>query len=143
MAAEADDALFQRGGISGPAASGAWRMSQVVPPVSRAPGAATKASPDRPVVPTPRPPIKAWREDLFTGRRRPDALGATPDQCRPQPGLESDSELPPRPRIVDDLSIFGLSRWSRGRVGSRVFTVFFVVVYALILLNLIHSLTDS
>jgi hypothetical protein len=142
MTAEADDALFQRGGTSGPAASGARRMSPVVPPTSAPSGAPTaagrpgalKASPDRPVVPTPRPPINAWREVRVTGRRRADARTPKTGHC---------AEPPPRPRIVDEPSILGLARWSRGRVGSRVFTVFFVVVYALILMNLIHSLTDS
>jgi hypothetical protein len=112
------------------------------PPATDGPLGAPKALPDRLVVPAPRPPVHVRPEDRLTGRRPADALDAMPGQRRPQRHPESDPEPPPRPRIVDEPSILGLARWSRGRVGSRAFTVFFVVVYALILMNLIHSLTD-
>lgn len=45
-----------------------------------------------------------------------------------------------RPRIEPEPSILGLSRLTRGRVGSRVFTMFFVFVYALIAVQLVVSL---
>ena len=46
----------------------------------------------------------------------------------------------PRPTVVDDLAITGITRLSRGRWGSRLFTLFFVFVFAVILLQLIDSL---
>lgn len=45
-----------------------------------------------------------------------------------------------RPRVVDDLALLGLSRASRGRVGSRVFTGFFVFVFVLIAVQMIVAL---
>lgn len=45
-----------------------------------------------------------------------------------------------RPRIVDDTVILGLTRHSRSRLGSRVFTLFFVFVFALIVVQMIASL---
>jgi hypothetical protein len=42
--------------------------------------------------------------------------------------------------VVDDLSITGITRRSRGRWGSRLFTLFFVFVFSVILLQLIDSL---
>jgi hypothetical protein len=56
-------------------------------------------------------------------------------------------ELPPqpetRPRIVEDPAILGLTRVSRSRLGSRLFTWFFVFVYAVILIQLIVSLLQT
>ncbi|MCO1655333.1 hypothetical protein [Pseudonocardia humida] len=66
---------------------------------------------------------------------------ATP-QPIPPPAVRPPTRfsVPPRPTVVDDLSITGLTRRSRGRWGSRLFAVFFVVVYLVILLELIYSL---
>ena len=50
--------------------------------------------------------------------------------------------LPPRPRIVAEPSILGLSRLTRGRFGSRVFTLFFVFVFTLIVVQMIASILD-
>lgn len=56
-------------------------------------------------------------------------------------------ELPPqpetRPRIVEDPAILGLTRVSRSRLGSRLFTWFFVFVYAVILIQLVLSLLQT
>jgi hypothetical protein len=66
-----------------------------------------------------------------------------PVQRRP---ADVPGPLPPppprtaRPRIVDDTSILGITRHSRSRLGSRMFTLFFVFVFALILVQLIASL---
>lgn len=46
----------------------------------------------------------------------------------------------PRPRVVDDPGVFGLSRLSRSRMGSRLFTAFFVFVFGSIFLQLVASL---
>lgn len=37
-----------------------------------------------------------------------------------------------RPRVVEEPGILGLSRLTRGQVGSRLFTLFFVAVFTLI-----------
>ena len=50
--------------------------------------------------------------------------------------------MPPRPRIVAEPSILGLSRLTRGRFGSRVFTLFFVFVFTLIVVQMIASILD-
>jgi hypothetical protein len=71
----------------------------------------------------------------------PPPGGATP---HPEPAA---IELPPqpetRPRIVEDPAILGLTRVSRSRLGSRLFTWFFVFVYAVILIQLIVSLLQT
>ena len=48
-----------------------------------------------------------------------------------------------RPRIVQDPVILGLTRHSRSKLGSRLFALFFVFVYALILVQLIWSLLQA
>jgi predicted nucleic acid-binding Zn ribbon protein len=48
--------------------------------------------------------------------------------------------VPARPRIADEPGILGLSRRSRGRLGSRMFTWFFVLVFALILVQMVMSI---
>jgi hypothetical protein len=52
-------------------------------------------------------------------------------------------ELPPRPRVEVEEGILGFSRLTRGRFGSRLFTLFFVAVYAVIALNLVISLLSG
>ncbi|WP_214404489.1 hypothetical protein [Pseudonocardia lacus] len=46
----------------------------------------------------------------------------------------------PRPTVVDDLSITGLTRRSRSLWGSRLFALFFAFVYLTILVQLVDSL---
>jgi len=48
-----------------------------------------------------------------------------------------------RPRIVQDPVILGLTRHSRSKLGSRLFALFFVFVYVLILVQLIWSLLQA
>lgn len=48
----------------------------------------------------------------------------------------------PRPRIVPEPSILGLSRLARSRFGSRLFTLFFVFVYALIVVQTVYAILD-
>lgn len=45
-----------------------------------------------------------------------------------------------RPRIVDESAILGLSRVSRGRLGSRLFIAFFVFVFVLIAVQMVVAL---
>jgi hypothetical protein len=44
------------------------------------------------------------------------------------------------PRIADDPAILGLSRLTRGRFGSRLFTLFFVLVFTLIAAQMVVSI---
>jgi len=66
--------------------------------------------------------------------RRPHAPGG-----RPAP----PSDPPPRPRIVDDPGILGISRLTRGRVGSRLFTLFFVLVFTVIVVQMVAAILDN
>jgi hypothetical protein len=50
---------------------------------------------------------------------------------------------PPRPRIVDEPGILGLSRLTRGRFGSRLFNLFFVLVFAVIVIQMISAILDN
>lgn len=69
----------------------------------------------------------------------PSIVGMPGDDEAPWP-KRADRMPPPRPRVADDEGLLGLSRRSRGRLGSRLFTWFFVFVYGLILVQLIVSL---
>jgi hypothetical protein len=60
---------------------------------------------------------------------------------RSGPGGAAESVRPStRPPIGQDPAILGLSRISRGRVGSRVFTVFFVLVFVVIFVQMLFAL---
>jgi hypothetical protein len=54
-----------------------------------------------------------------------------------------DPGPPPRPRIVDEPGILGLSRLTRGRFGSRLFNLFFVLVFAVIVIQMISAILDN
>lgn len=45
-----------------------------------------------------------------------------------------------RPRIEDDTVLLGLTRRSNSRLGQRLFTLFFVFVFAVIVLQLLVTL---
>lgn len=100
--------------------------------------------------------------ELATARRAADAADAPDDTgplAIPSPerrlagddgagegdgdGEDDAVEPEPRPRIVDDPAILGLSRHSRGRVGSRLFTLFFVFVFAVIVIQLVVALLQQ
>ncbi|MGH3566534.1 MAG: hypothetical protein ACRDRH_10975 [Pseudonocardia sp.] len=51
--------------------------------------------------------------------------------------------LSARPRIEDDPGLLGLTRRSHSRVGSRIFTLFFVLVFAVILIQLVVALLEG
>lgn len=48
-----------------------------------------------------------------------------------------------RPRIEDDPGLLGITRRSHSRLGSRLFTLFFVFVFLLILVQLVVVLLDG
>jgi hypothetical protein len=93
-------------------------------------------------------PDPAPRVDPNSPASRPEPAAESPEPGHTAPSGPADvpGPLPPppprpaRPRIVDDTSILGLTRHSRSRLGSRVFTLFFVFVFGLILVQLIASL---
>ena len=88
------------------------------PPQPRPPGSR------RPTPPPPDPPLT-----LFTHQQHPSHeldRGVCPARTRPP--------------IGDDLSLFGLSRRSRSRVGSRVFALSFALVFGLIFVQMIFSI---
>ena len=60
---------------------------------------------------------------------------------RPPPGRPPNRfSVAPRPTVVDDLSIIGLTRRSNSRWGSRAFTLCFVFIYAVIVIQLLSVL---
>ncbi|HEY4418995.1 MAG TPA: hypothetical protein VGN22_05745 [Pseudonocardia sp.] len=60
-----------------------------------------------------------------------------------RPSREAATDQPAaRPRVVDELAVLGFSRHLRSRIGTRLFTWFFVLVFALIIVQLIASLLD-
>lgn len=99
----------------------------------RTSASATRTSRPRPVAPMPRPP-----------GRDPGAPAAA---CGPAPAGPATPPPPPpscaRPRVDVEDGIIGLSRWTRSRVGSRLFTLFFVAVFALILGHLVFVLVHG
>lgn len=51
--------------------------------------------------------------------------------------------LTARPRIEDDTALLGLTRRSHSRWGQRIFTLFFVFVFAVIAVQLLVALLDG
>jgi hypothetical protein len=99
--------------------STAW-TAIVAPPWQRVPGA------------RPRRPVVLVARDGRAVERPP-----TP----PAPaGVHRPAPLRARPPVVEDPGILGLSRLTRGRVGSRVFTLFFVAVFTLIAVEMLVEL---
>jgi hypothetical protein len=108
-----------------------------------------------PLGPRPVPPPQMGAVPPVTGQ--PDAAAAPRPAagCGPpstsSPGTRGRTArpgpaVPPRPEarppVVDELAVLGFSRHLRSRVGTRLFTWFFVLVFALILVQLIASLLD-
>ena len=61
----------------------------------------------------------------------------------PAPLTQGSHDLPPRPPVELEDGILGFSRMTRSRFGERLFTLFFVVVYAVMTLNLVISLLSG
>ncbi|MBW0115645.1 hypothetical protein [Pseudonocardia abyssalis] len=94
-----------------------WRRMPVTPPAERLAAA--------PVPPAPRPsadrPVRPVTELATRREHRPPVPSA-------------------RPRVVEEPSILGLSRRARSRLGSRLFTLFFVAVFSLIALQMVLAI---
>ncbi|TQM35775.1 hypothetical protein FB388_7217 [Pseudonocardia cypriaca] len=68
------------------------------------------------------------------------ADGSPPERRPGSPRLPPDP--PPRPRIVEEPGILGLSRLTRGRFGSRLFNLFFLLVFTVIVIQMISAILD-
>ncbi len=152
-----------------PSRPGGSAVATIAPPWLRAPAPVSTGRPadDRPGRGLAAVVALAARDGRSLGRRRTLRAAADPPPdgaALPRPpravpagsGGDVDaagtrgSAAPPvvlrpavqraRPRIEPEPSILGLSRMTRGRVGSRIFTLFFVLVYALITVQLVVTL---
>jgi hypothetical protein len=117
----------------------------VVPSQDRPPGAEPPRHPAACAGP-PAPP--RLRPPASPASRRPSPPPPPPDPplvlfTHQDPSHELDHGVLPartRPPIGDDLSLFGLSRRSRSRVGSRVFALSFALVFGLIFVQMVFSI---
>lgn len=99
-------------------------VADTAPPWLRVPGLVTAALDDR-------------------SARAPSAAVPAPRPAAVRPSISRPPESRARPQIVVEDGILGLSRRARSRVGSRLFTLFFVAVYALILAELVFVLVHG
>lgn len=116
------------------------RLTIVRPAQPPAPRAAPPEAPSKTplkAAPTPAPEPPPKTPLVAAPPSAPERPAAAP---RPPVRAPNRFSVAPRPTVVDDLSITGITRRSRGRWGSRAFTLFFVFVFAVILLQLIASL---
>jgi hypothetical protein len=104
--------------------AGTTPVATIAPPWQRVPGA--------------RPPGVVT---LVARDGRPVGRPAPPPA--PPPGVHRPPALRARPPVEEEPEILGLSRLARGRFGSRLFTLFFVAVFALIavqaLVEILHG----
>ena len=82
----------------------------------------------------------SWAADPPTP---PSGAPTTPSARRTASGAPLPPRPDARPRIVQDPVIIGLTRVSRSRLGSRLFTWFFVFVYLVILIQLVWSILQG
>lgn len=89
-------------------------------------------------VPGPRDaPVDDRPDDGADGPPSPGPAVAHQRRPPPPPGP------PPRPPVDDDPGILGISRLTRGRVGSRLFTLFFVLVFTVIVVQMVAAILDN
>ena len=124
------------------------------PPDAAGPGAASRA-PDRPATAITRPIHQPSHGPAHPRPERPEwpvvTRPAWPVVTRPRrpgwpimprPVADAAVARPPfaRPPPDDEDGILGFSRRARSRMGSRVFTAFFVLVFAVILIQMVLAL---
>ncbi len=100
------------------------------PPAPREPERVIPPSPRTPLRPrplVPRPPLPAPRRPHSAEPRGPVVPNATDSRAA-------------RPRVDPDPALFGFARHTRGRLGGRLFTLFFLLVFALIAVQTIASI---
>jgi hypothetical protein len=91
----------------------------------------------RPRLPSAR--VTACSDDGSSSARDVPADGS-PAEDRPAPRWPPGP--PPRPRITEEPGILGLSRLTRGRFGSRLFNLFFLLVFLVILIQMVSAILD-
>jgi len=82
----------------------------------------------------------SWAADPPTP---PSGAPTTPSARRTASGAPLPPRPDARPRIVQDPVIIGLTRVSSSRLGSRLFTWFFVFVYLVIIIQLVWSILQG
>ncbi|GAA1309482.1 hypothetical protein [Pseudonocardia xinjiangensis] len=88
------------------------------------------------------PPFRAPSDEADRREEASSPSGTVP------PGRPAGPSRPPawpgrpeaRPPVVEEIAVLGFSRHLRSRIGTRLFTWFFVLVFALILVQLVASL---
>jgi hypothetical protein len=93
--------------------------------------------PEPAVPPSPRPPLRTplVPRPPLPAPRRPHGV------VRSGPVVPNASDArAARPRVEPDPSLFGFARHTRGRLGARVYTLFFMLVFALIIVQTIASI---
>ncbi|MBN9096949.1 MULTISPECIES: hypothetical protein [unclassified Pseudonocardia] len=88
--------------------------------------------------PAPSPVVRPTVPPATPGRPGPPraAAGVRPPPTAPA----APPHLRARPRIEPEQGILGLSRHTRSRLGSRLFNLFFICVFALILVQMVVAL---
>jgi hypothetical protein len=90
-----------------------------------------------PSLPAAVPPPVTLAAEPATSATAPDADPA-PQPSPPAPAVWVPPHMPTRPRIVDDEpAILGLTRRSHGRLGLYAFRLFFLAVFAVIVLDMV------
>lgn len=113
---------------------------------SRTPASVRAVSPERSEPGSAGSPVAGVRWGTASSGGSPERSGPVagpPDAAgpvRPVTDLAARRVPSARPRVVEDTGILGLSRLTRGRVGSRLFTLFFVAVFTLIALQMVLEL---
>lgn len=113
----------------------AVRRGLVSAPVTRPPAARLGGGPPIPHRGARASPSEEWEDPPRPPPADGRLLGA-----RPLAHQVRQTVPPSRPRIEAEPAILGLSRHSRSRLGSRLFTLFFVVVFGVIVIQLLVSL---
>lgn len=75
-----------------------------------------------------------------SGHTTAPAAAARPRTPITGPSRRPEVRPPARPRIEPEPAILGLSRHTRSRLGSRLFNLFFVLVFALIVIQMVMAL---
>jgi hypothetical protein len=87
------------------------------------------------------PPVPSTRPAAVSGTGAhtfPSPRPTAPPPSRHRPPVPPRPDA--RPRIPDEPGILGLSRVSRSRIGSRLFTWFFVLIFTLIAVQMVVAL---
>lgn len=98
--------------------------------------------PRRPVTPTPSSPVPPAPRRSPTGPvpRLPAPRRPRADRDEPVGTVYRPPAVSARPPVDLDNGLLGFSRLTRGRVGARVFTIVFVLIYLVILVQTLSTI---